>query len=45
MRTGRADTLFKVLADPTRRRMLDLLAGKGPLNVGQLAAAFPADAG
>lgn len=41
MRTGRADTLFKVLADPTRRRMLDLLAGKGPLNVGQLAAAFP----
>ncbi len=41
MRTGRADTLFKVLADPTRRRMLDLLAGKGSLNVGQLAAAFP----
>ncbi|MBS0280583.1 MAG: helix-turn-helix transcriptional regulator [Proteobacteria bacterium] len=41
MRTERADTLFKVLADPTRRRMLDLLAGKGPLSVGQLAAAFP----
>ena len=41
MRTERTDTLFKVLADPTRRRMLDLLAGKGPLSVSQLAAAFP----
>jgi DNA-binding transcriptional ArsR family regulator len=35
------DTLFKMLADPTRRRMLDLLAERGPLNVGQLAAEFP----
>ncbi|HEY2836986.1 MAG TPA: metalloregulator ArsR/SmtB family transcription factor [Rhizomicrobium sp.] len=42
MRADRTDTLFKVLADPTRRRMLDLLAGKGPLTVSQLAAEFPA---
>lgn len=41
MRAERTDTLFKVLADPTRRRMLDLLAERGPLNVGQLAAEFP----
>src|SRR5262249_38608658 len=41
MRAEKADTLFKVLADPTRRRMLDLLAANGPLNVSQLAAEFP----
>ena len=41
MRTDRADTLFKVLADPTRRQILDLLAQHGPLNVGDLAAEFP----
>lgn len=41
MRTDRTGTLFKVLADPTRRRMLDLLAHRGPLSVGELAAAFP----
>jgi DNA-binding transcriptional ArsR family regulator len=29
------------LADPTRRRILDLLAERGPLTVGQLAAEFP----
>jgi DNA-binding transcriptional ArsR family regulator len=30
-----------VLADPTRRRILDLLAERGPLTVSQLAAEFP----
>ena len=35
------DSIFKVLADPTRRRMLDLLAEHGELTVGELAAAFP----
>lgn len=35
------DTLFRMLADPTRRRILDLLAEQGPLNVGDLAAEFP----
>jgi DNA-binding transcriptional ArsR family regulator len=33
--------LFRVLADPTRRRILDLLAERGTLTVGQLAAEFP----
>jgi DNA-binding transcriptional ArsR family regulator len=33
--------VFRVLADPTRRRILDLLADRGPLTVGQLAAEFP----
>lgn len=37
-----ADELFRVLADPTRRRILDLLVERGPLTVGQLAAEFPA---
>ena len=36
-----SDGLFRVLADPTRRRILDLLAERGPLTVGQLAAEFP----
>lgn len=35
------DTLFRMLADPTRRRILDLLAEQGPLNVTELAEAFP----
>jgi len=35
------DDLFRALADPTRRRILDLLAERGPLTVGQLAAEFP----
>lgn len=35
------DDLFRVLADPTRRRLLDLLAERGALTVGELAAAFP----
>jgi DNA-binding transcriptional ArsR family regulator len=41
MRTDRTDTLFKILADPTRRRILDLLAEQGPLNVTELSAEFP----
>ena len=35
------DDLFRTLADPTRRRILDLLAERGPLSVGELAAEFP----
>jgi DNA-binding transcriptional ArsR family regulator len=35
------DTLFRMLADPTRRRILDLLAERGPLNVTGLSAEFP----
>lgn len=30
-----------MLADPTRRHILDLLAEQGPLNVTQLSAEFP----
>jgi DNA-binding transcriptional ArsR family regulator len=45
MRTDRqeraTDALFKMLADPTRRRILDLLAQRGPLNVTELAEEFP----
>ena len=36
-----SDALFRILADPTRRLILDLLAERGPLTVGQLAAEFP----
>ena len=36
-----SDVLFRMLADPTRRLILDLLAQRGPLTVGQLAAEFP----
>ena len=35
------DELFRTLADPTRRHILDLLAEHGTLTVGQLAAEFP----
>lgn len=35
------DDLFRGLADPTRRRILDLLAECGTMTVGQLAAEFP----
>jgi DNA-binding transcriptional ArsR family regulator len=35
------DALFRTLADSTRRQILDLLAERGPLSVGQLAAEFP----
>jgi DNA-binding transcriptional ArsR family regulator len=38
---GSSDTLFRMLGDSTRRRILDLLAERGPLTVGQLAAEFP----
>lgn len=36
-----SDALFRILADPTRRHILDLLAENGPLTVGELAAEFP----
>jgi DNA-binding transcriptional ArsR family regulator len=39
--SGASDALFRILADPTRRHILDLLAERGPLTVGQLAAEFP----
>jgi DNA-binding transcriptional ArsR family regulator len=35
------DELFRLLADPTRRRILDRLAERGTQTVGQLAAEFP----
>jgi DNA-binding transcriptional ArsR family regulator len=35
------EDVFRVLADPTRRRILDLLAEHGVRSVSQLAAAFP----
>ncbi len=33
--------LFRMLADPTRRRILDLLAERGELTVSELATEFP----
>jgi DNA-binding transcriptional ArsR family regulator len=36
-----SDDLFRALADPTRRRILDLLADRGTQTVGELAAQFP----
>jgi DNA-binding transcriptional ArsR family regulator len=36
-----SDELFRALADPTRRRILDLLAENGTSTVGELAAQFP----
>lgn len=41
MASNDSDELFRLLADPTRRRVLDLLAERGTLSVGQLAAEFP----
>jgi DNA-binding transcriptional ArsR family regulator len=42
MRTSSTtDDLFRVLAAPTRRRILDLLAEHEELTVGELAAEFP----
>ena len=35
------DELFRMLADPTRRRILDLLAERGTMSVGELVAEFP----
>ena len=37
MSTGRSNTTFEVVADPARRRILDLLID-GPLAVGELVA-------
>lgn len=37
----RLDELFRILGDPTRRSMLDLLAQHEVLTVSQLAANFP----
>lgn len=39
--SNNSDVLFRILADPTRRLILDLLAERGPLSVGQLASEFP----
>jgi DNA-binding transcriptional ArsR family regulator len=39
--SGDSDALFRILADPTRRHILDLLAERGSLTVGDLAAEFP----
>jgi DNA-binding transcriptional ArsR family regulator len=36
-----SDEVFRALADPTRRRILDLLAERGTLTVSQLAGEFP----
>ncbi len=41
MRASNTDALFRTLADSTRRQILDLLAERGCLSVGQLAAEFP----
>ena len=35
------DALFRILGEPTRRQILDLLAERGPLSVSDLAAQFP----
>lgn len=40
MKESEWNRLWKALADPTRRQVLDLLA-EGPLTTGQLAEAFP----
>ena len=39
--SSNSDVLFRMLADPTRRLILDLLAERGPLSVSQLASEFP----
>jgi DNA-binding transcriptional ArsR family regulator len=36
-----SDAVFRTLADPTRRHILDLLAEGGPLTVGELSDEFP----
>ncbi|GAA0481515.1 transcriptional regulator [Paractinoplanes deccanensis] len=38
---GETGDLFRAMADPTRRRILDLLAEHGTLSVSELAAHFP----
>lgn len=39
--SSRTDELFRVLSDPTRRAILDLLAQHDVLTVSELAAHFP----
>lgn len=39
--TDPTDELFRALADPTRRHILDLLAERGTQTVSELAAEFP----
>lgn len=39
--TNSSDAAFRALADPTRRRILDLLADRGDCTVGELADEFP----
>jgi DNA-binding transcriptional ArsR family regulator len=39
--TTATDDLFRALADPTRRRILDLLAERGSATVSELAGQFP----
>jgi DNA-binding transcriptional ArsR family regulator len=41
LRNSGDDDVFWVLGDPTRRRILDLLAERGTLTVNELAAEFP----
>ena len=36
-----SSSAFHAIADPTRRRILDLLRDQGPLRAGELAARFP----
>ena len=36
-----SDAAFRAIADPTRRRILDLLADRGECTVGELAEQFP----
>lgn len=36
-----ASSAFRVIADPTRRRILDLLRLEGPQRAGDIAARFP----
>jgi DNA-binding transcriptional ArsR family regulator len=38
---GEADDVFVALADPTRRRLLDVLAARGEASATTLAAALP----
>ena len=39
--TDASDDLFRAMADPTRRRILDLLAEHGTCSVAELTAQFP----
>ena len=40
-RGGRAGRVFAMLADPTRRDLIEALAGRGPSTATALAEAFP----